>query len=60
LLLLLLQELYQLESSNSATVEDEAELQQLDCHLAPEEEEEDFASLGGWLSETGVRLKWNS
>jgi hypothetical protein len=59
LLLLLLQELYLLESSNLAMEEDKAELRWLDCDSATEEEEDNFASLGGWLSETGERWKWN-
>jgi hypothetical protein len=52
----LLQELYQLESCNLASEEDKAELWWLDCDLAMEEEEDNFALLGGWLSEKGVRL----
>ncbi len=39
--------------------EDKAELQRLDCDLATEEEEDNFVLLGGWLPETGARLKWN-
>ena len=60
MLLLLLQELYQLESSKSAMEEDEAELWRLDCNSATKEEEDNFALLGGWLSEMGARWKWNS
>jgi hypothetical protein len=60
LLLLLLRELYQLESSDLATEEDKAELRQLDCNLATKEKEDNFALLGGWLSETGARWKRNS
>jgi hypothetical protein len=56
--MLLLQELYWLESSNSATEEEEAELRQLDCDLATEDKEDNFALLGGWLSEMGMRWKW--
>jgi hypothetical protein len=53
LLLLSLQELYWLESCDSATEEDKAELRQLDCNFAMEEEEDNFVLLGGWLSEMG-------
>jgi hypothetical protein len=60
LLLLLLREVYRLESSNLATEEDKAELLLLDCDSAMEEEEDNFVLLGGWLSETGVRWKRNS
>jgi hypothetical protein len=52
--------LYRLEGCNLAVEEDEAELQRLDYNLATEEEEENFALLGGWLSEMGARWKWNS
>jgi hypothetical protein len=38
--------------------EDEAELRRLDCNLAREGEEDDFASLEGWLS--AVDARWNS
>jgi hypothetical protein len=51
--------LYRLESIDLATEEDKAELQQLDCNLAIEEEEDDFTLLGGCLSEMGARWKWN-
>jgi hypothetical protein len=60
LLLSLLQELHRLESCNLAMEEDKAELGRLDRNSATEEEEDDCASLEGWLSETGVRWKWNS
>jgi hypothetical protein len=40
--------------------EDEAKLQRLDCNLATEEEEDNFALLGGWFSEAGARWIWNS
>ncbi len=43
-----------------AMEEDKAELGRLDRNSATEEEEDDCASLEGWLSETGVRWKWNS
>ena len=54
----LLQELYRLESSNSATEEDEAELRRLDCDSATEGEEDNFTLLEGWLSVADLR--WNS
>ncbi len=57
MLLSLLQDLYRLECCNSATEEDKAELRWLDCYLATEEEEDDFALLGGWLSETGGEME---
>ena len=57
MLLLLLQELYRLESSNLATEEDEAKLRQLDCDSAAEEEEDNFVLLEGWLSAAGA--SWN-
>ncbi len=38
--------------------EEEDKLWQLDCDSAMEEEEEDFALLGGWLS--AADLRWNS
>jgi hypothetical protein len=37
--------------------EDKAELQQLDCNLATEEEEDGFTSPEGWLSVADSR--WN-
>jgi hypothetical protein len=51
----LLSELYWLESCDSASEEDKAELWRLDCNLATEEEEDNFALLRGWLSEKGAR-----
>jgi hypothetical protein len=49
--------LYWLESFNFATEEDKAKLRRLDCNSATEEEEDDFASLKGWLSAADSR--WN-
>ncbi len=53
--MLLLRELYWLESCNSVLEEDKAKLWRLDCNSAMEEEEDNFASLGGRLSEKGAR-----
>jgi hypothetical protein len=50
--------LYQLRSCDLAPEEDKAKLQRLDCNLAMEEEEDNFASLEGWLS--AADLRWNS
>ncbi len=47
---------YRVESCDSAM--EEAELRRLDCYLAMEEEEDDFALLEGWLSAADSR--WNS
>ncbi len=43
----LLQELYLLESFDLALEEDKAKLRRIDCNSATEEEEDNFASLGG-------------
>ncbi len=57
MLLLLLQELYRLESCSLAMEEDKAKLQLLDCDSAKKEVEDNFTLLGGRLSATGAR--WN-
>ena len=50
---MLLQELYRAESCDLAM--EVAKLRWLDCDLATEEEEDNFALLEGWLSAADLR-----